>query len=84
MGIPVPETEWKLLPGSNYKVTVYMWFCPVPPAECGQFYQGLFSDIFDGQTIIDWIEADNECTYNVLIGPPLGLMTNRIYSIEEV
>ncbi len=84
MGTPVPPEPWEIDPDKNYLVTVDTWFAPVPPAECGQFHQGKFQDTFIGQVIIDWIEAGKECTYDILIGPPLALLTNRIYTIEEV
>ncbi len=83
MGYPIPEEPFEIDPSKNYRVDFNNWFEAIPEACSGGQYEFQNWNIILGADIIAWIEADKECTYDILYGPPGLKITQRIITIVE-
>lgn len=84
MGTPIPPEPFEIDPAKMYTVVVDAWNSLPFVEACNIGSHSRWSGPLLGQTVIDWLDAGNECTFNILFGPPLAGFTNRIFSMTEI
>ncbi len=84
MGTEIPHNQWVIDPATWYWVLVYTWEPPPLAPACGGLIRAIAAGARLGQVIINWLNADDECTFNTLIRPPDSGVTERILSITPL
>lgn len=71
MGTPVPTDDLPIEDGEWWNVVVQNYYPGYPAEEC-EVKVAIWHDCLEGSVIKAWIRDQKQCTFDVLVGPPVG------------